>query len=106
MYLGLAKIVIMLPGNQSLKSKRAVLRKTMDRVRARFSAICAETDAQDQHGRAEIGCAVLSGDATHARSMIDKVASFIEGDVREPIAEIRTDVTRWPASEAFNEASP
>ncbi len=95
MYLGVTKIVMLLPGNDSLKGKRAVLRRTMDRVRARFSAVCAEVGAQDNHGRAEIGCAVLSGDATHAQTMIDKVAAFVERDAREPILEIRKGVTRW-----------
>lgn len=76
----------------------------MDRVRARFAVVCAEVGDQDNHGRAELGFAVISGDAVHARKMIDKVCAFAESDTREPILELRKGVTRWsPVAHEFDE---
>lgn len=70
----------MLPGNQSLNGKRAVLRRTMDRVRARFSVVGAD----------------VGSNAEHARTMVGQEGPvFVEADVREPVLELRKGVVRW-----------
>lgn len=72
-----ARIVLSLPGNASLKGKRKVVRRILDRVRHRFNASIAEVDDMDLHQRAVLGIAVVSNDARHANSMIDKVQEFV-----------------------------
>ena len=39
----------------------------------------AEVGALDQHRQAEVGFAVVSNDARHANSMLDKVSGFVSG---------------------------
>ena len=66
-----------MPGNASLKGKRKVLRRILDKVKHRFNAAIAEVEAMDEHRRLVLGVAVVSNDARHANSMIDKVQEFV-----------------------------
>ena len=76
---GVCRITLGLPGNDSLKGKRRVVRRVVDRTRHEFNAAVAEVGYLDEHRRAEIGIAVVSNDGRHANSMIDKIASFASG---------------------------
>ncbi len=66
-----------MPGNASLKGKRKVLRRILDKVKHRFNAAIAEVEAMDDHRRMVLGIAVVSNDARHANAMIDKVQDFV-----------------------------
>ena len=79
MVVGVCRITFSIPGNDSLKGKRRVVRRIVDRTRNHFNAAIAEVGALDQHRRALIGIAVVSNDARHANSMIDKIGSFVSG---------------------------
>ncbi len=77
MVVGTARLVLSLPGNRSLKGKRKVLRRIVDRVRHRFNAAIAEVDDLDVHQRLTLGVTVVSNDASHAQSMLDTVVGFV-----------------------------
>lgn len=77
MVVGVCRITLSIPGNDSLKGKRAVVRPLLDRVRARFNVAAAEVDALDSLRTAVLGFAVVSNDGAHANSMIDTVADFV-----------------------------
>ncbi len=79
MVVGVSQIAFSLPGNDSLKGKRSVVRRIVDRTRAKFNAAVAEVDALDVHRRAVIGVSVVSNDARHANSMIDRITTFMAG---------------------------
>jgi uncharacterized protein YlxP (DUF503 family) len=79
MIVGICRIVLSLPGNDSLKGKRKVVRQILDRVRHKFNAAASEVDDMDVHQRAVLGIAVVSNDTSHANSMLDTIASFIAG---------------------------
>lgn len=66
----------MLPGNDSLKGKRSVIRKILDRTRSRFNVAAAEVEDMDNKRRAVLGFVVVSNDAQHANAMLDNVATF------------------------------
>jgi len=72
-----ARIVLSLPGNSSLKGKRKIVRRILDRARHRFNAAIAEVDDLDVLTRAVLGIAVVSNDVRHANSMIDTVQDFV-----------------------------
>jgi uncharacterized protein YlxP (DUF503 family) len=76
---GVCRITFGLPGNDSLKGKRRVVRRVVDRTRHAFNAAVAEVGHLDEHRRAEIGIAVVSNDGRHANSMLDKISSFASG---------------------------
>ena len=79
MVIGVCQISLSLPGVSSLKAKRSIVRKVLDRTANRFNVAAAEVGLQDTHGRALLGFAVVSADRRHANSMLDSVASFVEG---------------------------
>ena len=73
--------MLALPGNNSLKGKRKVIRSALDRVRARFNAAAAEVDYLDDWRRAGLAFSVVSNDHSHANSMLDSIAGFVSTSV-------------------------
>jgi uncharacterized protein len=76
---GVCRLVLALPGVTSLKGKRAIVRRIVDRVRHKFNAAIAEVAEMDAHRRAVLGFAVVSNDARHANSMVDTIVSYVAG---------------------------
>ena len=73
MYVGLLKLRLAIGGAHSLKEKRMVVRRIKDRVRERLSLSVAEVGEQGVWQRAELGCAIASGDRGKALALIDEV---------------------------------
>lgn len=92
MVVGACRITLAIPGNDSLKGKRAVVRPILDRVRARFNVAAAEVAAMDHHQRAILGFAVVSNDRSHAQSMIDTIASFVENQGKAIVTGRETEI--------------
>jgi uncharacterized protein len=79
MVVGVCQISLSLPGVSSLKAKRSIVRKVLDRTANRFNVSVAEVGKQDAHRQALLGFAVVSGDRRHANAMLDSIAEFVEG---------------------------
>ncbi len=77
MVVGVCQLVLSIPENNSLKGKRRVVRKILDRLRARYNVAAAEVDALDVHRRAVLGLSVVSNDRGHANSMLDDMTRFV-----------------------------
>lgn len=84
--------VLALPGCRSLKAKRSVVRGLRDRVRARFRVSAAETDFQDDPGRAELSVALVTSDAPLADSILQKIDALVASDPRLYVVERETRV--------------
>ena len=80
MVVGVCRVVFALPGNDSLKGKRKVIRRIVDRTRSRFNVAVAEVADQDALQRAVLGICVVSNDASHANSMLDTIFAFVSRD--------------------------
>ena len=87
MVVGTCRIVLSIPGNDSLKGKRKVVRAILDKLRHRFNVAAAEVDDLDVHQRAVLGLAVVSNDARHANSMLDTLTSFVAGATEAQIVD-------------------
>ena len=72
-YVGLAKISLVIDQSHSLKEKRMVLRRIRDRVRERLHVNINEVGELDNWQRAELGCAVVSGDRAKALELVDDI---------------------------------
>jgi uncharacterized protein YlxP (DUF503 family) len=79
MVVGVARITLALPWNDSLKGKRSVVKSVLERARVRFHVAAAEVADLDAHRRATLGFAVVSNDGRHARSLLDKLVGFVAG---------------------------
>jgi uncharacterized protein YlxP (DUF503 family) len=78
MVIGVCKLDLRIPENHSLKEKRHVLRKLIDRVRTRFNVAIAEVGDNDLWQRAQMGFCTVGNDRRHINSSVDKVIYFIE----------------------------
>lgn len=87
MFVGIARLEYRIPHAQSLKAKRHVLRKMLDRVRARFRVSAGEVDHMDKWQRATLGVAVLGPDAAHVERMLNRILRFMdEQHLAEPVS--------------------
>jgi len=78
MVIGICQLDLRIPENHSLKGKRHVIRKLIDRVRSRFNVTIAEVGDNDLWQRAKIGFCMVSNDRRFINSSLDKVIDFIE----------------------------
>ena len=76
-----------LPGSQSLKDKRQVLKSLKDRIRNRFSVSVAEVDHNDLWQRSVLGMAVVSTATNHANEVLSKAVRFVEQDLRVEVLD-------------------
>lgn len=92
MIVGVLRVHLSLPENDSLKGKRAVVKRLLDRVRARFNVAAAEVSYLDDHERAELGFCVVSNGARHASSMLETIARFCEEQATAEVAAVHTEL--------------
>jgi uncharacterized protein YlxP (DUF503 family) len=78
MVVGICQLDFRIPENHSLKGKRHVIRKLIDRVRHRFNVAISEVGDNDLWQRAQIGICTVGNDRRHINSSLDKVLDFIE----------------------------
>jgi uncharacterized protein YlxP (DUF503 family) len=78
MHIGLCTIELQLPGNNSLKGKRSVLKSIVSRVGREFNVSIAEVDDQDIWQRAVLGVACVSTSAGYAHGLLERVVTWIE----------------------------
>ena len=103
MFVGMAKISLVLGQSHSLKEKRMVIRRIRDRVRERLGIVVSEVGEHDIWQRAELGCAVASTDRGKALEVLDHVVRIVAacggGDVVAVAKEAqRFDVVPSPVT--------
>ena len=74
-------LTLRLPAARGLKDKRAVVRSLVERMRGRLGVAAAEVGSQDEPRRAEVGFAVVSGDASTARRLADDARRFADREL-------------------------
>jgi uncharacterized protein len=78
MVVGICSIDLRIPGNDSLKGKRSVVRRIKERVKNTFNVSVAEVEDLDQLQRVGLGIAFVSNEASHVHSTLSKVVNFID----------------------------
>jgi uncharacterized protein len=83
-------LTLYLPGVQSLKEKRAVVRSLVARFQSRLDLASAEVGLQDQLRHAQVGFAVVSGDLATARRRADEARRFADDELlgRAEVVEV------------------
>ncbi|NIQ38054.1 MAG: DUF503 family protein [Proteobacteria bacterium] len=79
MVVGVCQIDLLIPGNASLKGKRKVLRKIIDRVKNRYNISVSEVGDNDLWQRSQLGLSVVGNDSRHINSSLDKIINYIDG---------------------------
>jgi uncharacterized protein len=78
MVVGVLRVDCSLPGTQSIKDKRRIVKSVLDRLHHRFRVAAAEVEYQDSWRRAGLAVAYISTDVRHADEVLAHVASAIE----------------------------
>lgn len=76
-FVGALRADIRLGDVRSLKQKRSVIRPVIAEVRRKFAVSVAETGYADLFRRSEIGIAVVRGDASAVRDVLDSVERLL-----------------------------
>jgi uncharacterized protein YlxP (DUF503 family) len=92
MRIGSITVEIEIPGAQSLKDKRQVVRSILDKVRAKFNVSAAEVDQLNSWQLATLGFVVVSNDETHDRKVLAKVVDTIEAEPRCQVLDIQEEM--------------
>ena len=82
MFVGLLTVEIFIPGSQSLKAKRFVVKSLRDRLRNRFNVSVAE-DANNLWQRTTVSIACVSNKKSHLQVTLQKIREMIfnENDI-------------------------
>lgn len=78
MFVGVCRIALHLHGIASLKGKRSIVKRVVERTKSKFNAAVAEVGDNDSLQRAVIGAAVVGNSAAHVDSMLGHVSAFVE----------------------------
>jgi uncharacterized protein YlxP (DUF503 family) len=78
MFVCVARVTLQVPEGGSLKARRQVVRRVIDRVRARFNVSAAEVGPLDSWQRAELALSLVGNDRRHVNEQMDKVLDFVD----------------------------
>ena len=92
MFVGVCRLTFHLHGVASLKGKRRIMRRVIERTRAKFNVSAAEVADNDMHKRGVVGISVLGNDRAHVDGMMSTVIRFIDRMGVAPISGIETEV--------------
>lgn len=79
MIVGLLILDLHIPGADSLKSKRFVVRSLIGRIRNKFNVSVAEVDANDLWQRCVIGIAFVSNETVMVNRVFEKIKNLVLG---------------------------
>ena len=92
MFVGICRIELHLPGCQSLKDKRVLLRSLLDRLRKRYNLSVAEVDGQDLWQRCTLGFSNVNSSKGGAERTIAEVIRYVEREDEMEIIKCEVDV--------------
>ena len=78
MNVGVCKVRLRIPENQSLKGKRRVISSLSQRIRNKFNVSIAEVEDNESWQMATLGVTCVSNSARHTDEVMGHVISYIE----------------------------
>jgi uncharacterized protein YlxP (DUF503 family) len=91
MVVGLVTIELRIPGSNSLKDKRQVLRSVLATSRQKFNVSAAEVGDLDIWRRATLAFACVSKDQSFADQVLNKVIDLVEANPLVDVADVRLE---------------
>ncbi|MDY6856067.1 MAG: DUF503 domain-containing protein [Thermodesulfobacteriota bacterium] len=78
MIIGICYLDIVIHDNSSLKGKRRILKKILERVKQKFNVSAAEVGDHDKWRRSQIGLCTVGNDKRYINSSLDNMINFID----------------------------
>ncbi len=92
MFIGTAEIDLNLPGVNSLKEKRRIVKSLLARLQNKFNISIAEVENNDRYRSAGIGMAVVGNDKKHIDRVIAEVVGMIESHPEVVMLDYRVEI--------------
>lgn len=88
----MARYDFVVPGSNSLKDKRQVVKRIVGGARSKFNVAIAEVDHQDLRRRGAIAVTCVSESSFHAKRMLHEVERFVRGHVEIEVLDAYFEV--------------
>jgi uncharacterized protein YlxP (DUF503 family) len=95
MFVGVARIVIQIPGARSLKDRRRVVKGLKGRVRAKLPVSVAEIGDLERYQVATLGVSVVSNDSARCSEVLSHVASLAGSAKDALVADVATEIVSF-----------
>ncbi|HPR63486.1 MAG TPA: DUF503 domain-containing protein [Thermoanaerobaculia bacterium] len=96
MYVMVMVLECRLPYVHSLKGKRVIRTRLVERLKRDFQVSASEVATQDRHQELTVGMSAVSSDATYLRNLPDKIRNAAEGVLEGFVVQSSWDVVPWP----------
>ncbi|MEZ4402710.1 MAG: DUF503 domain-containing protein [Kofleriaceae bacterium] len=105
MFVGVARVSLLIAHSHSLKEKRAVLRRLRDRVANEAGVTLREVGSADAWQRADLGFAVVGHDRDDAEARVRRVVGLVIAHGQGEVAAVRHEVLAF-GDDWFAAATP
>lgn len=99
-WVGVLRLVLVVPGSRSLKDKRRAISQVRDRIRARYELSVAEVGHLDDNMRSVMAVVMVSSDQRVIRSALDGLVHDVERWGSVIVEERSIDIARPYPEEA------
>jgi len=96
-FVGVARIVLQIPGARSLKDRRRVVKGLKDRVRAKLPVSIAEIGDLERYQVATLGVTVVSNEAARCSEVLSHAASLAGSAHDALVADVATEIVSFGA---------
>ena len=97
MFVGVARMVLQIPGARSLKDRRRVVKGLKDRVRAKLPVSIAEVGDLERYQVATLGVTVVSNESARCSEVLSHVASLAGPAHDALVADVATEIVSFGA---------
>lgn len=94
MFIGVARVVLQIPGARSLKDRRRVVKSIKDRVRARLSVSVAEVGDLERYQVATLGVCTVANEAARCSEVLSHAAS-LANSADAIVADVATEIVAF-----------
>lgn len=91
MIIGVMTAYISMPGVNSLKGKRSIVKSLTGRLKSRFNISISEVDEQDNRVRAVLGISIVSNESRFIDRQFDSIIEFMRNDGRFILGQIERE---------------
>lgn len=95
MIVGTTLLILNIPGSNSLKEKRRVIKSLKDRIRSKFNVSVAEVGEGELWQRANIGVACVANDSRLVNQQLSKVVELVESFPEAVLVDYKLEIKSY-----------
>jgi uncharacterized protein YlxP (DUF503 family) len=96
-FVGVARLVLSIPGARSLKDRRRVVRSLKERIAAALRISLAEVGDLERYQVATLGLAVVSNEAARCSALLSKAVAMARTARDAVLADVSTEIITFGA---------